>query len=266
MANHLSAEITSKNPVVEAIINGSAPQPARLAAARGLLPLPQHDLLEVLVALTKNSDPEIANAANETLQNESQDDLLVVAKDNETAPAVLSYLASKTDAKREIQEALILNNNTPDPALANLASTTLNGALLELLALNQQRLVRFPQLIEAILSNAARTPEGERRARETRQEFFEKERGARQIADELRARGKTAAAEFFDNADLTSESGVVGIEDAWIIAEHIEVSDADIDDSWLPSERFEDLVFESTEERAANAQRVLEGEKVEGDA
>jgi len=262
----LSAEITSKNPVVEAIITGSAPQPARLAAARGLLPLPQHDLLEVLVALTQNSDPEIANAANETLQNESYDDLLVAAKDNETAPAVLSYLANKTDAKREIQEALILNNNTPDPALVNLASTTQNGALLELLALNQQRLVRFPQLIEAILSNSARTPEGERRARETRQEFFEKERGARQIADELRARGKTAAAEFFDSADLTSESGTVGIEDAWIIAEHIEVSDADIDDSWLPSERFEDLVFESTEERAANVQRVLEGEKVEGDA
>ena len=42
---------------MKAIITGTAPQPARLAAARGLLPLPQNDLLEILVALT--TDPTL---------------------------------------------------------------------------------------------------------------------------------------------------------------------------------------------------------------
>lgn len=260
----LSPEITSTNPVVQAIITGSAPQPARLAAARGLLPLPQQDLLEVLVALSKNSDPEIAEAANETLRSENPDALLVAAKADETAPAVLAYLANQSEAKREIHEALILNNKTPDEALATLAATTNDGTLLELVAFNQQRLVRFPPLIEAILGNADRSAEAERRARETKKEFFEKERGARQIADELRARGKTAAAEFFENAELTSASGNLSVEDAWIIAEHIEVSDADLHDSWLPSERLEEFEFESTEEIAANVQRVIESEKLEG--
>jgi hypothetical protein len=46
----MNAEIISTNPAVKAIITGTAPQPARLAAARGILPLPQTDLLEVLVA------------------------------------------------------------------------------------------------------------------------------------------------------------------------------------------------------------------------
>jgi len=54
----LTPEITSTNPVVQAIISGKAPQPARLAAARGLLPLPQNDLLEVLVALTTSDDAQ----------------------------------------------------------------------------------------------------------------------------------------------------------------------------------------------------------------
>jgi hypothetical protein len=260
----LTFDITSQNPVVKAIIEGSAPQPARLAAARGLLPLPQQDLLEVLVALSNNSDAEIAEAANEALQSESPDELLIAAKADETAPTVLAYLANQATAKREIHEALILNSKTPDEALAVLAATTKDGPLLELVALNQQRLVRFPQLIEAILENAGRTAEAERRARETKKEFFEKERGARQIADELRARGKTAAAEFFESAELTSASGNLSIEDAWIIAEHIEVSDADIDDSWLPSERYEEFDFESTEQIAANIQRVIEGENLEG--
>lgn len=261
----MSFEITSQNPVVKAIIEGSAPQPARLAAARGLLPLPQQDLLEILVALSTNQDTEIAKAANETLQSESPDEFLTAAKEEDTAPAVLAYLANQTNVKREIQEALILNGKTPDEALARLAANTSEGTLLELVALNQQRLVRFPQLIEAILGNAARTTEAERRARETRKEFFEKERGARQIADELRARGKTAAAEFFENAELSSASGSMSVEDAWIIAEHIEVSDADIDDSWLPSERYEEFVFESADEIAANIQRVIESERLEGD-
>ena len=261
----MSFEITSQNPVVKAIIEGSAPQPARLAAARGLLPLPQQDLLEILVALSTNQDTEIAKAANETLQSESPDEFLTAAKEEDTAPAVLAYLANQTNVKREIQEALILNGRTPDEALARLAANTSEGSLLELVALNQQRLVRFPQLIEAILGNAARTTEAERRARETRKEFFEKERGARQIADELRARGKTAAAEFFENAELSSASGSMSVEDAWIIAEHIEVSDADIDDSWLPSERYEEFVFESADEIAANIQRVIESERLEGD-
>ena len=260
----MSLEITSQNPVVKAIIEGSAPQPARLAAARGLLPLPQQDLLEVLVALSTNVDAEIAQAANETLQSESGDEFLTAAKDEETAPAVLAYLSNQTNVNREVHEALILNGKTPDEALATLAAKTLEGSLLELVALNQQRLVRYPQLIEAILGNNASTAEAERRARETRKEFFEKERGARQIADELRARGKSAAAEFFESAELSSASGSLSVEDAWIIAEHIEVSDADIDDSWLPTERYEELVFESADEIAANVQRVIESEKLEG--
>ncbi|PYS70403.1 MAG: hypothetical protein DMF69_13595, partial [Acidobacteria bacterium] len=146
-----------------------------------------------------------------------------------------------------------------------LASQTPDGQLLELLSINQQRLVRFPGIIEAILGNSARTSEAERRARETKREFFEKERGARQIAEELRARGKIAAAEFFETADLTTPEGVMSIDDAWIIAQHIEVSDADIDDSWLPAERYAELAPESAEEIALNVQRVIESEKLEGE-
>jgi hypothetical protein len=119
-------------------------------------------------------------------------------------------------------------------------------------------------LIEAILANPARTGETDRRVRETRKEFFEKERGARQIADELRARGQTAAAEFFETAELTTAAGgELSLDDAWVIAQHIEVADDDIDDSWLPAERYADLVPETPAESAANVQRILENERLE---
>lgn len=259
----MSSEISSNNPVVQAIISGSAPQPARLAAARGMLPLQQSDLLEVLVALSDSDDSQIAAAASETLKAEDQEDLLIAAKADDTAPNVLAYLATGPGGNREIYEATILNTRTPDQALAKLAAATTHSSLLELLTINQQRLVRCPEIIDAILQNPACGGEAERRARETRKEFFEKERGARQIADELRARGKTAAAEFFEAAELTTAAGELSVDDAWLIAEHIEVSDEDLDDAWLPAERYEELLPETAADASANVQRILESERLE---
>jgi len=259
----MSADVKSSSPVVLAMVNGTAPETARLAAARGLLPLPQADLLEVLVALSKSEGGEIAEAARETLESQDQSDLLIAAKADDTAPAVLTYLVTSSSATQEVHEAAILNVQTPDEAIVTLAKQTPDPLLLEFIAVNQQRLIRTPAIIDAILENPARTAEAERRANETRREFFEKERGARQVADELRARGKTAAAEFFETAELTTATGELSFDDAWLIAQHIEVSDADIDDSWLPTERYEELATESLAEQAASVQRIIEHERLE---
>ena len=257
---------TSTNPVVQSIVAGVAPAAARKAAARGLLPLTQADLLEALVHLQRDSDAAVAEAAQATLKAQLSDDLLTVAKSDDAPPSVLGYLASLTKAKPEIHEAVAANKNTPDQAIALLASISADGALLESITVNQQRLIRAPEIIDAILLNAARTPEAERRAQETRREFFEKERGARQIAQELRARGNSAAAEFFETAELTTITGELSIDDAWVIAQHIEVSDADIDDSWLARELIEEMMIETPEQTAANAQAVINAERLEGDA
>jgi len=228
-----------------------------------MLPLQQSDLLEVLVALAASADPQIAATAKETLQAETHEDLLVAASAADTAPSVLAYLATQPDGKQELYEATILNTRTPGDALARLAAATPHISLLELMTINQQRLVRSPEIIDAILSNPVCSGEAERRARETRKEFFEKERGARQIADELRARGQTAAAEFFEAAELTTADGEISLEDAWLIAQHIEVSDAELDDSWMPAERYQDLVPETAADISANVQRVIESERLE---
>src|SRR6266436_7310177 len=262
----MSAQSTSTNPVVQSIISGNAPPSARMAAGRGLLPLPQADLLEVLVHLSADNDPVIARVAQATLESQQPNDLLSVAKSESAAPAVLGYLASRPDANRDIHEAVVGNGNTPDEAIALLARAASDGSLLELITLNQQRLIRAPEIIDAILLNPARTPEAERRVKETRREFFEKERGARQIASELRARGNSAAAEFFESAELSAPTGAMSADDAWVIAQHIEVSDVELDDSWLARELIEGMLVETPEQAAANVQAVINAERLEGDA
>jgi hypothetical protein len=253
----MSANITSNNPVVQAVLSGAAPQPARMAAARGMLPVPQDVLIELLVALRADADEAVAHAAEETLTGQDATTLLSVASAQETAPSVLSYLAARPGLAREVQESLALNASTPDEAVAALARVTAEGAVLELVSLNQQRLIRAPAIIDAVLANEARTSEADRRVRETRREFFEKERGARQVAGEMRARGMGAAAEFVESAESFNVEGGLSLDDAWLIAQHIEVSDVDIDDSWLPSERYEDLLDETFEQRQAAAERLI---------
>ena len=257
------SEITSTNPTVKAVIEGTAPHPARLAAARGILPISQTDLLEILVNLAKGENPELKSTAEETLKNQDAEKLRFVVESDETAPSILAYFIEQESIAPEILESVLTNSKTPDTAIVNFARQTKNGNLLELVALNQQRLIRIPALIDAIIANPFRTAEAERRAAETKREFFQKERGAQQIADELRAQGKTAAAEFIEQAEFTeniseeSSAASLNFEDALLIANHIEIPDSEVDDSWLGLEYIEDFYEETPEERQAIVDKII---------
>ncbi len=267
----MSDEITSTNPVVKAIIAGTAPRPAQMAAARGMLPLPQADLLEVLAALARQSDAELAESAQATLASQEKNELEVFLKSSEAAPSVLSYFAAQGNQPKQLYEAIISNPKTPSTTIIKFIRETSNGELLEIVALNQQLLISSPAIIDAIIANPYRTAEAERRASETKREFFQKERGAQQIADELRAQGKEAAAEFIEQSDfgsdlLENESPTgLSFEDAILLAEHIEATDEETDDSWLFSEYIEDLYEETAEQRESIVNKILGDLRAEDD-
>lgn len=255
----MNFEVNSTNPTVRAIIAGTAPRPAQAAAARGILPLSQSDLLEVLVALARSEDAEIAQNARKTLNSQDQSTFQSLFESQEAAPLVLDFFAAQNNLPKEIHGAILTNPKTPSASIVNFARNTANGELLELVALNQQLLIQNPAIIDAIIANPYRTAEAERRAQETKREFFEKERGAQQIANELRAQGKDAAAEFIEQAEFAEnlETGGLSIEDAILLAEHIEVPDSEVDDSWLALEYIEELYEESEEQRAAVVNKIL---------
>jgi hypothetical protein len=264
-----ATEINSTNPVVKAIIEGTAPMPAKMAAARGMLPLSQTDLLEVLVALADDgASGELAENARRTLSGQDNSVLYDAFQSDVIAPRVLDFFAGRENLPREIYETIIQNPKTPEKSIVGFARQTHDGDLLELISFNQQLLIKTPAIIEAIIANPYRTSEAERRAQETKREFFEKERGAQQIANELRAQGKEAAAEFVETAEFAAdlESGAMSAEDALFLAEHIEVFDTDLDDSWLSLEMIEELYEESAEEREAIVNKILGELRFEDDS
>lgn len=263
----MSFEINSTNPVVKAIIEGTAPRPAQLAAARGMLPISSTDLLEVLVGIAKGNDSELSKIAQQTLVAQDSNDIKNSFNSDDIAPSVLGYFVEKDFFPKEVQEIAIANKKTPKPSLIRFAQNTRHGELLELVSFNQQLLIQNPELIEAIISNPHRTAEAERRAAETKREFFEKERGAQQIANELRAQGKEAAAEFIEAAEVAQEfeDSNLSLDDAIFLAEFIEVPDSEVDDSWLGLDYLEDIFEETEEQRLAIVNKIIGEMKGDGD-
>lgn len=203
----------------------------KLAGAKGLLPLSNQELLESLVVLTMDSDKDVRTAASATLATLQPETFLQFAAQPGASPDVLGFLCLWPRAPRELVETAIFNPSTPDAALARLAASTPDPKIIEAVSLKQQSLIRSPEIIDAILTNAARPFEAERRAREVQEEFFEKQFGARMIAAEQRARTLSARGAAAPAGGTVSISGIEdlirlglieeGVDD-WLITEYEE--------------------------------------------
>jgi len=170
--------------IIQRIDSGTLPREAMEMIARGLLPLPQEELVPVLADLALRSDPTIAGMAREALGDIPSRIVHGFASDESATPAHLVLLTRASDDPA-ILEALIRNRAVPDDAVAELAGRA-DGAVQEIVVINQARIIRAPQILDALLANPRLSIEARRRALETREEFFDKKARieAKRIVDE----------------------------------------------------------------------------------
>jgi hypothetical protein len=85
-----------------------------------------------------------------------------------------------------ILEALIRNRTVPDQLVTELASVA-DAAVQEVIVINQARILRAPEILDALLANPHLSSDVRRRALENREEFFEKKAriAALQMAEEV---------------------------------------------------------------------------------
>ena len=128
-----------------------APKPARMMAAKGLVPLKGTDLVVLLVQLTADSDAAIADSAGATLTG-LPDGVLLAACEAPLPAAVLDQLADRCGSRPEVLDRLVQNHATADATVAR-AARSCGEALAEIIATNQQRLLGAPSIIEALYKN-----------------------------------------------------------------------------------------------------------------
>jgi len=158
--------------VIERIASGQYPREVVETIARGFLPLPQDDLIAVLAYLTNLPDAAISAAAKSSLADIPTRSVHAFAS-NESAPAEHLALLMRATDEPFILEALIRNRALPDALVAEVAAVA-DAALQEIVVINQARILRAPEILDALLANPNLTADVRRRVMETREEFFDK--------------------------------------------------------------------------------------------
>ena len=194
-----------------------------------MLPLSNEQMLEVLVTLRNDENPEVSSAACATIDTLDPASFITLAGDAESPAEVLAFLCAWPRATREVVEAAVFNRATPDEALTFVAARSQDPNIVEAISLKQQSLIRSPEIIEAILANPGRTPEAERRALEVRAEFFDKQFGANMVAGEQRVRAEADLAARPEQQPVRDTVSISGIDDLIRLG----LIEADVDDSVL---------------------------------
>src|SRR5215831_15204865 len=107
------------NGILSKLKGGQVPLGVRQAAARGVLPVGQEELLGILIFLQSDMDPEVSKTARETLENEFSNELVrTIVESGSTPIEVLEYFARPPYRSDQILESLIQNKATPDSTIA----------------------------------------------------------------------------------------------------------------------------------------------------
>ncbi len=128
-----------------------APGPAKMMAARGVAPVRGGDLVTLLAQLASDPDENVATAAASTLEGMPTPVLLPAC----AAPlpdSVLDDLAVRFSSRDDVLEALVQNPATASGTVAMIARHC-SEPLSELIAVNQQRLLAAPAIVEALYKN-----------------------------------------------------------------------------------------------------------------
>ena len=139
------------SPQAEKYVRRDAPRDVRLMAARGALPLQPTELATVLFALMHDEDAEVKSTARDSLE-QLPDSVIGSVLAAPAHPALLDHLARAFADDEERLERIALNPATADRTVAFLAARPFSSVV-EIVANNQQRLMRSPAIVEALGSN-----------------------------------------------------------------------------------------------------------------
>jgi hypothetical protein len=134
-------------------VGPNAPPPMRLMAAKALLPMEAAELAVVLAYLGGDEDEKLREAARKSAGEVPEALLGGPLADPKTHPLVLDYYGRLFYADNRYAQRLIVNAGTPDDTVRFMAERTKDAALLELIAQNQSRFLRYPAIVEALYFN-----------------------------------------------------------------------------------------------------------------
>jgi hypothetical protein len=172
------------HPVVERVLSGEVPASVRLTAAQGLLPIPREDQIELWTCLRNDEDPAVRAACRENLAAVTSNEWRAILPEAAFRPEFFDFASKVLARAPDLAESLLRNKAVPDEALIHLAGTA-RGQVLDQIMDLQNRLLAQPDIVVAMLQNAAVSQSQARRLFDLAEQFF---RGHSAIPKLLRER------------------------------------------------------------------------------
>lgn len=141
--------VESFPPNLKMHVGSDAPPKMKMMAAKGMVPAPPAQQVQVLYQLHFEND--FSDAVAESLKGMPPKVLLPIVQTDQPE-GVLDWIAEVHD-EQTILEALILNNQTSDATVVALAKEA-SAELSEVIANNQVRVLRTPAIIAALYENS----------------------------------------------------------------------------------------------------------------
>jgi len=157
------------SPLVEQFRKGGVSREVRLTAASGELPLKPVDQVGLLHLLSRDADEEVRVKAEASLLAIPLATLHGVLKDSSIHPKALDFYGGRLESKEALQ-AIIQNPASEDVTIQALAARV-STDLLELIVINQMRLLRHPSIIDSLITNASLSSDQQRRLSELKHDF-----------------------------------------------------------------------------------------------
>jgi hypothetical protein len=129
----------------------SAPTPARMMAARGMVPIRGNDQVMLLLQLSADADEALAKSAGEAL-SKLPDTVLLPAAEAELPEAFLDHMAERFREVEPVQERVVANAAT-HPDTIEWIALRCSERVSERISVNEQRLLANPKIIEALYKN-----------------------------------------------------------------------------------------------------------------
>jgi hypothetical protein len=138
-------------------VDPKAPAPLRMMGAKALVPMAPKEMCTALFMLTFDPDSNVRETAEKSLSGLPDRILSVALRDETIDPPVLDSFATRLAKKDEYLEMLVLNASTPDTTVQRIAVGA-DDKILEIIAQNQLRVLRHPDIVRALVGNPAVRP------------------------------------------------------------------------------------------------------------
>jgi hypothetical protein len=255
------------HPIVERILSGQVPENVKQAAARGALPIPREDLIELWVLLRGDADGEVRLACKESLAGVTEDEWQELLPIHEFAPQVLDFAVRVLGKNHLILQAALRSPHIPTASVEWAAAQTADWGV-DMILDNQNRMIQAPQITVALLSNPNLKPTQVRQIFDLAEQFFREHPQIPGILDQkFGLKLGHAGGELFVEKEVLEEEPAPGAAEALAEVAALEVAEEELPPEGLTDEELTPDKFQNLYQRLltmsvpAKIQLALKGNK-----